>query len=382
MLTRVALYAVCLGLFTIPGSVSAQPSPKKRDDPTAQVVKRVVAPWMEKYQPPGTIVVVHRERETEFIPFGFSHPKRREPVTPDSIFELASITKVFATTSLALEVEEGKMRLEDPVDKYLPILREGRDIRRVTLLQLATHTSSLPREPGKHPGGGPWTRQSLMQWLNRWEAPYPLGSKSVYSNLALGVLGDAIAAEEHMSLQEVWDKQFLHPLEMHSTYFEIPKKDAERLVQGFNPEGHPVERATRNGAWPAGGRLCSTGRDMGKFLAANLGEAPNHPRIVQAMQFAQKPYYEVSKKMTQGLAWQRVQQHGELVIDKNGGLDGTATYIGMMPGRKLGVVVLCNKGKSQATTIGRDLLAALAGITPKDAPSPPEPDADLDAEGG
>lgn len=369
----------CLCLFQLPLAFGqTKPARQTADEPTAQIVRRVIEPWIAKYQPPGTIVVVHREGEAEFFPFGEAHPRRRVPVTPDSIFELASITKVFATTSLAIEVEQGKMRLEDPVAKYLPALRNGADIRHVTLLQLATHSSSLPRVPGPHPGGGPWNRRSLMEWLSHWRAPYPPGTKSLYSNLALGVLGDAIAAEERQSLQDVWDRQFLHPLEMQSTFFEVPPREAERLVQGFGTDGRPVPRATANGAWPAGGRLCSSGRDMGKFLAANLGEAPNHPLIVRAMQFAQKPYFEASKTMMQGLAWQRVHLHGDLVIDKNGGLDGTATYIGMNPSRKLGVVVMANKGKSQATVVGRELLTALAGITPKD--EPPLPHEELDDE--
>lgn len=354
--------AAVAAVFGLHAAAFAQPASVER---TAQIVKSVVGPWIEKYGPPGTIVVVHREGNTEFFPFGDAHPRRHVPVTPDSIFELASITKVFATTSLAMEVEAGRMRLDDPVDRYLPVLREGSDIRRVTLEQLATHTSSLPREPGPHPGGGPWNRRSLMEWLVHWRAPYPPGTKSLYSNLALGVLGDAISAEERLPLQEVWEKQFLHPLDMRSTFFEIPERDSDRLVQGFNPEGKPVPRAVANGAWPAGGRLCSSGRDMAKFLAANLGTDKNHPAIAKAMQFAQQPCFQASEHMMQGLAWQRVHLHGELVIDKNGGLDGTATYIGMNPGRQLGVVVMFNKGQCQATGVGRALLTALAGTMPK-----------------
>jgi beta-lactamase class C len=369
----VAACLLAVGAGAASPAVAQTPADGKRiadaadaDDAAARIVQRVIDPWLEKYKPPGTIVVVHREGATRFFSFGDAHPRRRERVTPDSIFELASITKVFATTSLALEVEQGKMRLDDPVDKYLPVLKPGKDIRRVTLRELATHTSSLPRVPGPHPGGGPWNRRSLMEWLVRWEAPHPPGTKSLYSNLAVGVLGDAIASAERASLQEVWNRQFLHPLEMRSTFFEIPPGEAKRLVQGFGPDGRPVARATANGAWPAGGRLCSSGRDMGQFLAANLGEIPNRPRITRAMQMAQQPYFEVSPKMTQGLAWQRVRLHGELVIDKNGGLDGTATYIGMIPSRKLGVVVLANKGKSQGTAVGRALLLALVGITPSE----------------
>ncbi len=77
-------------------------------EPTARVVKTAVGQWLEKFQPPGTIVVVHHEGKTDFFPFGEANRVRRIAVTPDSIFELASITKVFTTTSLAMEIEEGR----------------------------------------------------------------------------------------------------------------------------------------------------------------------------------------------------------------------------------------------------------------------------------
>jgi beta-lactamase class C len=79
------------------------------------------------------------------------------------------------------------------------------------------------------------------------------------------------------------------------------------------------------------------------------------------MHLAQQPYFKASEKMMQGLSWQRVHLEGHLVIDKNGGLDGTSTYIGMIPGKKLGVVVMANRGKRNATGLGRQLLIALAG---------------------
>jgi beta-lactamase class C len=165
---------------------------------------------------------------------------------------------------------------------------------------------------------------------------------------------------------------------MRSTFFEIPERERHRLVQGFNPDGRPVPRAENNGGWPAGGRLCASGRDMARFLAANMNEAPEHPKIAKAMQFAQQPYFKASEKMMQGLSWQRVHLQGEFVIDKNGGLDGTSTYIGMLPERKLGVVVMASKGKCQATGVGRQLLLKLAGITPEEGPQLKEADMDAD----
>ncbi len=331
---------------------------------TAKVVKTAVGPWIEKFEPPGTLVAVHRDGHAEFFAFGEANRARRIAVTPDTIFELASITKVFTTTSLAIEIEQGRMQLADPVDKYLPILQKGGDIRRVTLEQLATHTSSLPRTPGPNKRGD-WDRPQIMDWLIHWRAADPPGTKSLYSNLAVGVLGDAIAAHERKPLQEVWEQQFLHALDMHSTFFEIPRSAAGRFVQGYGVSGRPVDRPTHNGGWPAGGRLCSSGRDMARFLAANLGEESRHALITKAMQLTHQPRFKASEKMTQGLAWQRVHINDELVIDKNGGLAGTSTYIGMIPSRKIGVVVLANRGKVNATGLGRQLLVALTGGTHK-----------------
>jgi len=316
-------------------------------------------PWMAKYQPPGVMVVIRHQGKTRFFPLGQADRARGAPVTPDTIFELASITKVFATTSLAMEVRAGRMRLEDTVAHYVPYLKNhGGDIQQVTLLELATHTSSLPRTPGvKAPPHG-WNKHTVLEWAAQWRAPYPPGTKSLYSNVAVGLLGYAIADREQRPLIEVWRAQFLGPLGMRNTFFEAPPAARPFLAQGYGPRGKPVPRDPVGG-WPAGGRLSSSGRDMAEFLTANLGERTDAPAVVQAMHLAQQPYFEASHSMTQGLAWQRVRLQEELVIDKNGGLDGTSTYIGMMPERSIGVVIMANRGKCQATSVGRQLLLKL-----------------------
>ena len=197
-------------------------------------------------------------------------------------------------------------------------------------------------------------------WVQKEQPP---GARSLYSNLGVGLLGYAIAACEDRPLVEVWRRQFLGPLEMKETFFEAPAESANLIAQGYGPKGAPLKRAPLGG-WPAGGRLSSSGRDMGKFLAANLGQRPDLPAITRAMELAQRPYFKASAKMTQGLAWQRVNLAGEPAIDKNGGLSGTSTYIGMLPGRQIGVVLMANRGKCHVTAIGRELLLALVGKKP------------------
>lgn len=325
---------------------------------------------MAKYQPPGVIVVVHRDRRTHFFPFGTVNRRTGEPVTPATVFELASITKVFTTTSLAIEVHNGRMRLDDRVAKHLPEFRD-RPVGELTLQHLATHTSALPREPAPRPRGG-WNRERLWSWLHRWTPPYPPGTKSLYSNVAVGLLGHILERFEERPLIEVWRRQFLNPLEMHHTFFGVPPRFAPLVTQGYGPHGRAIAPAP-DGAWPAGGRLRSSGHDMAKFLVANLGERTDRPIISEAMHLAQEPRFKAGSKMTLGLAWQRLHVDGALLIDKNGGLDGTSTYIGMLPEEGLGVVVMANRGKCQGTQVGRDLLMAIAEKSGEIEPADDEP---------
>ena len=129
--------------------------------------------------------------------------------------------------------------------------------------------------------------------------------------------------------------------------------------------------------WRGSGQIYSSSRDMAAFLAANMGELANHSPIESAMVFAQQPVFTVSPRLSIGLAWQIVSSGNLRIFDKNGGLNNTSTYIGFTPQRKLGVVILVNRGRQHATVIGRQLLHALA--QEKSEPSnegEPDPDAD------
>jgi len=129
--------------------------------------------------------------------------------------------------------------------------------------------------------------------------------------------------------------------------------------------------------WRGSGQIYSSARDMATFLAANLGKLAGHGAIESAMAFTQQPVFTVSPRLKIGLAWQIVSSGNLRILDKNGGLNNTSTYVGFAPQRKLGVVILVNRGKQHATGIGRQILHALA--QEKSEPSTegePEQDAD------
>jgi beta-lactamase class C len=134
-------------------------------------------------------------------------------------------------------------------------------------------------------------------------------------------------------------------------------------VQGYNSDAQPVgEPGQQQGIfnWPGTGQMYSSARDMARFLSANLGALPDNAPLRDAMALAQQGVFTVGPRFTQALAWQRVKNDGLELVDKNGGLNNTATYIGMIPQKRLGIVVLSNCGGEPATRIGRQIMLALA----------------------
>ena len=100
---------------------------------------------------------------------------------------------------------------------------------------------------------------------------------------------------------------------------------------------------------------------MATFLAANLGELPDHRPLESAMALAQHGIFTINPDVAQALAWEIVSSAQPSIIEKNGGLRTTSTYIGMIAQKKLGVVIFANRGKQPATRVGRQILLGLAG---------------------
>jgi beta-lactamase class C len=145
-MTRLASVALITALTA--GSASAG-SPMT-DNSVAQIIAQELARW--PMEPGGAAVAVRIAGRTLFFNEGMADQATKRPITSDSLFNLASLGKVFDATLLALAVRQGELSLDDPVDKYVTELQQGADIREVTLGQLATHTSGLLL-PQDHP---PW----------------------------------------------------------------------------------------------------------------------------------------------------------------------------------------------------------------------------------
>ena len=360
-MSRTKIFAILIGALNAAVSVHGQGN-----------VEAIVAQNVRPLSPQngrggGVAVAVRMNGKTQFFNYGFANLSRNERVTADSIFNLGSVGKLFATTTLAEAVKRAELSLDDPVAKYVTELQRGGDVRRITLGEIASHTSGLPDHPGQYERWhrGRYTWPDFVRFLNSWKADpkHEPGKQYLYSDTAMVLLRIALQRRFNTPFAQLMHQRITGPLGMTSTALPLPRDLLARAVQGYNPQGQPLGKPGMEGGdfeWRGSGQIYSSARDMATFLSANLGELADHGPIESAMAFTQQPVFTVSPRLSIGLAWQIVSSGNLQIFDKNGGLNNTSTYIGFAPQRKLGVIILVNRGKQHATGFGRQILHALA----------------------
>lgn len=176
-------------------------------------------------QAAGLVVGVIDRTGRRVIAHGVSDLKTRRPVDGQTLFEIGSVTKAFTGLLLADMVERGEVKLDDPVVKYLPpgAVVPERNGKAITLLDLATHTSGLPRLPDNMPSADPrnpyadYTEAQLDSFLKGHGLTRDIGATYEYSNLGVGLLGRALARRGDGDYETVLRQRVLKPLGLTST---------------------------------------------------------------------------------------------------------------------------------------------------------------------
>jgi beta-lactamase class C len=354
-------------------AMAGSPAP---DSSVEKIIAREIAVWPK--QPGGAAVAVRIAGRTLFFNSGMADQAAKRPITSDSLFNLASLGKVFDATVLALAIGQGELTLDDPVDKYVTELQQGGDIRKVTLGQLATHTSGLllPQDHPPWPAEG-YTLPEFIRVLAAWKADkrHQPGRQHIYTHAGFILLHLALERRFHSPIGDLIDARVLKPLGMADTTLPTGDENGrarlapallERAVQGYSEEGEPTGGPGDVQGyyhWPGTAQMYSSARDMARFLAANLGEGLDDPALQAALRLARRGVFPMSRHVAQAIAWE-VNRGPPLIIEKNGGLNNTSTYIGIMPAEKLGIVILSNRGSDNAAgRIGRRIMLRLAGLS-------------------
>ncbi len=270
------------------------------------------------------------------------------PLDGNTVFEIGSITKAFTGALLADMVARGEVKLEDPVAKYLPktVKVPSRNGKQITLLDLATQSSGLPRLPNNMKPAdftNPYADYSVAQlydFLSNYTLPRDPGAQYEYSNLGVGLLGHVLALRSGKSYEQILKERILDPLAMTDTRIELTPSMKQRMAEGFDAEGAPT-RAWDLPTLAGAGALKSTANDMVKFLAANL-DSTTTP-IGRVLASAKIPRHDADRPGNSiGLGWHIVDVYGTKATWHNGGTGGFRTFIGMDDVRHRGVIVLTN----------------------------------------
>jgi CubicO group peptidase (beta-lactamase class C family) len=311
------------------------------------------------------------------IAYGNSGSGDSRSLDGDTVFEIGSITKVFTSLLLADMAKRGEVELTAPVAKYLPreVRIPGRRQSQITLVDLATHTSGLPRMPSNVASGDPFNPYAdysvshLYDFLSRYDLPRDIGSTFEYSNIGAALLGHALAQRAGVDYGLLVEQRIARPLRMDSTRVELTAEMKKRLAAGHAYGLEPTPNWDL-GALGAAGALHSTANDLLTFLEADLGymETP----LAAAMD-AMLETRRDSGRGKVALAW-FVDTYDDIeIVSHSGVTGGYRSFIGYDPKARIGVVVLSNSGTGAGVDdIGNHLLNPRVPLLSSEALQPPK----------
>ena len=273
------IYRIAIPMLLLAAAARAQsPAP-----PDAEI-RRILAERVDqRHNAVGMVVAVIEPSGTRIVAYGKLAKDDARPLNGDTVFEIGSITKVFTALLLEDMAQRGEVKLDDPIAKYLPegVKAPQRNGKEITLAELATHTSGLPRMPNNFSpkdAANPYADYSadkLYAFLNSYQLPRDPGEKWEYSNLATGLLGHLLSLVAGKDYETLVVSRIAPPLGMASTRITLTPEMKERMAAGYNASLEPA-RLWDFLALAGAGALRSTANDLITFLAANRCARPRH----------------------------------------------------------------------------------------------------------
>ncbi len=365
MILRNLLIGAC-GMFLPMSPARAQSLPQS-PVPSDSAIRRILVDRIDRArQGVGIVVGVVEPKGRRVVAHGSLNQGDERPLDGDTVFEIGSVTEVFTSLLLADMVQRGEVALDDPAARFLPqgVKVPERGGRRITLQDLATHTSGLPRIPSNLKPANPanpyadYSAEQLYEFLSTYKLWHDIGTGFDYSNLGGGLLGHALARRAGMDYEALVKSRIADPLGMSSTRITLSTQMKARLAVGHNAKLAAVPNWDFQ-ALAGAAALRSTANDLLVFLAANLGysKSPLAPAMA-AMLKVRRP--TTAPDMEIALGWAVT---GDGIAWANGSTAGYRTFVGYHPKSRVGVVVLSNTFTDTGLTdIGMHLLGASSAL--------------------
>jgi len=320
-------------------------------------VDALVQPVMDSGYAVGYAIGLIQGKETLIL--GYGRTARDSGRTPDgrTLFQVGSITKTFVGVQLADLARRNIVRVDDPIELYLPefVSVPGWGERKITLLDLATHRSGLPglpadflTSPSTTALGGEYTMTQLLKWLSSYRLTRAPGERFEYSNVGIAILGHIVGNIQGKTWEQSCMDTICTPLGMKDTRTVLTPEQQSRLARGHRADLDPVP-LEEIGVMGPGGSLISSVEDLSIYVRAHLALIDTPLRT--AMDIAMAGHASAEPIGEMGLCWIRLIRPDTNVVFYVGDTFGYLAAVIFDLQKKTGVIVLGN----QDSTVNQDL---------------------------
>jgi CubicO group peptidase (beta-lactamase class C family) len=309
---------------------------------------------------PGMSIAVVRDTQVIYAKgFGWADVEARRPVTPETIFYIASTTKSFTGLAAVLLDEQGRFDLDAPLSRYLPAAKLQAPLSpdSITIRSLLSHTHGVDNDGPivfRTAFSGEHTNDRLVTLLPA-HPPAKTGRDYVYGNIGYNIAALAMDATTGESWREILQRTIFQPLGMTSTSAYVSRMPRERLAQPYRREPSGFVRAPYgkgDANMQAAGGLVSTAADMARWLEAHINDGVvDGQRVFAASAIAETHRRQAMVRANArglavngyGFGWQIGTLGTDTVLTHGGGFPGFSTSMSFMPQRRIGVIVMTNE---------------------------------------
>jgi CubicO group peptidase (beta-lactamase class C family) len=354
----------------------------KKTDKTLAALDKLFASSLTAFNVPGMAVAIVQNDEVIFSKgYGVANVSTNEPVTDETVFAIASNSKAYTAAALATLVDQGKLKWDDKVRKYLPEfeLYDPYVSNELTVRDLLCHRSGLATFSGDVMWyGSSHSRAEVLRRARYLEPVSGFRAQFGYQNILFLAAGEIIPAVTGKSWDEYIAKQFFSPLGMTRTSTSILNLPGNGVAAPHNEvKGKlvPIPWVNWDNIGPAGS-INSSVKDHARWIRLQLGKGTlegreywkaartdemwenNTPVRVSNWQRHHMPSRHFNGY---GLGWQLMEYRGEKVVSHGGGYDGFISQTVMVPGKNLGFVILTNSNNSLPSCLMFEVLDAYLG---------------------
>lgn len=312
----------------------------------------------DKKLPALSVALVDDQRVVWAKGFGFQDAKGTIPATPETVYRVGSVSKLFTDIAVMQLVEQGKLDLDAPVQTYLPDFQPKNpfDQTPITLRQLMAHRSGLIREPpaGNYFDPKPPSLEKTVASLNGIALVYKPGEKTKYSNAAIAVVGRTLEKVAGQRFEDAVKDRVLAPLGMKNSAFEATPELKPRLAAAvmWSYHGREFPAPTFELGMSPAGSMYSTVLDLSKFMSCLFADGQGEQgRMLKAEtldKMFEPQFAPAGAPRTFGLGFALSALDGRKRIGHGGAMYGFATELAALPKEKLGVAVVCSRDVANA----------------------------------